>query len=588
MMAAGITQTQTSGPQATMKNGEISGIFDRMADLIEIQGGDRFRVNSYRRSARAVKDLTEDITAVAADNRLTALAGVGKSTAAKIAEFLSTGRIAAFDELLAKIPAGLPDLLEIPGLGPKKVALIWNELNVESIDDLKRVIASGELATLPGLGDKSVKQIQQGIEFRERSGGRTELGVALPVAERLADEVGKMKTVKRVALAGSLRRGRETIGDVDILAVSADGKSVVEAFTNLPEVKRVLASGATKGSVLVELSGGKELQVDLRVVPAESFGAAWQYFTGSKEHNVRLREIAVKKKLKLNEWGLFDGDKPVAGKTESSIYTKLGVPAVPPELREDRGEIELNQPPKLIEQADIRGDLHMHTTASDGKCGIDEMAEAAKARGYAFIAITDHTKSSAIANGLSIERMEQQILSVREADKRIDGIAILVGCECDILADGRLDYPDDLLAELDVVVASVHAAQNQPRAKVTARVIKALSSPHVDILGHPTGRLLNRREPMDLDLSAILVAAVATDTALEINASWKRLDLKDLHIRQALDAGATLSINTDAHHTDQLDQMGFGIMTARRGWTPPDRVINTWTLNKLRKWLRSR
>ncbi len=571
-----------------MKNGEVSSILDRMADLIEIQGGDRFRVNAHRRAARTVKDLTEDIAVVAAENRLTAIPGVGKSTAAKIAEYLETGRMEAHETLLAEMPAGLPELLEIPGLGPKKVALAWKQLDVGSVDDLKGAIDSGALEKLPGLGAKSVEQIRQGIAFRERSRGRTPLGVAYSIAERLADAVGNMKSVKRVAIAGSLRRGCETTGDVDLLAVSTKGEAVVEAFTQLPEVERVLVAGATKGSVVVDNPEGGGLQIDLRVVPAESFGAALQYFTGSKEHNIRLREIAVKRKLKLNEWGLYDGDEQVAGKTEAGIYTELGAKCVPPELREDRGEIGLDALPKLIEPSDIRGDLHVHTVASDGKSTILEMAEAAKACGYQYLGVTEHTKSSAIANGLSIEQMEQHIRDVRAVDKQIKGIAVLIGTECDILSDGRLDYPDELLAELDFVVASIHAAQGQERSKITKRTIAAMENEHVHILGHPTGRLLNRREPMDIDMDEVIKAAIETSTALEINASWKRLDLKDLHIRQALDAGATLSINTDAHHTEQLGQMAYGITTARRGWAPPGPVINTWTLAKLKEWLKAK
>ena len=567
------------------QNKDIAALFDRMADLIEIQGGDRFRVNSYRRAGRTVKDLVEDVAVVAAEDRLGALPGIGKATAARIREFLDTGRIAAHDELLADVPKGLPALLEIPGLGPKKVSLAWKKLQVASIEDLKRAIESGALADLPGLGAKSVEQIRQGIDFLERSAGRIPYGAALPIAEALVAAVRAMKGVKRVSLAGSIRRGCETVGDIDILAECGEGKPVVEAFTRLAGVTQVLAAGATKGSVLVDAGSDGALQVDLRVVPGESFGAALQYFTGSKEHNVRLREIAVKKNLTLNEYRLSDGEQSVAGETEESIYRKLDVTFVPPELREDRGEIGLEEAPSLIELGDIRADLHMHTTASDGKCSILEMAEAARARGYECMAITDHTRSSAVANGLSIERMEQQIRDVREANKQIDGITILVGCECDILADGRLDYPDDLLAELDVVIASVHSALGQERTKITRRVLAAIESEHVDILGHPTGRLLNRREPMDLNMEAVIKTAVETKTALEINASWKRLDLKDLHVRQALDAGATLSINTDSHHTDQLDQMRYGIITARRGWATADRVINTWSLAKLTEWL---
>jgi DNA polymerase (family 10) len=579
-------------------NKELSRLFGDIADLMEIQGGDRFRINSYRRVSRIIKELSEDISAIAEEGGLTDIEGVGKGTAKRIEEYLKEGKIGIHQELLKKVPAGLPGLLEIQGMGPKKVAAAWKELGVGDIEDLKRVIASGELAELPGMGAQSVKKIAEGIAFLETSGDRVPMGPAMVVAESLLETLKSVKGVKRVEFAGSLRRGRETVGDVDLLCEAEDGKAVIEAFTSDDRAQRVLAAGSTKGSITVDLSDfgivGRrskgELQVDCRVVSVESFGAALQYFSGSKEHNVRLREIAVKKGLKLNEYGLFKGDKQVAGKTEESIYEKLGVSFVPPEMREDRGEFagkaakEAGQ--KLVDLSDIRGDLHMHTVASDGACTIEEMAAAAKARGYAYMAITDHSKSSVIANGLSIERMGEQIEAVRAANKRIKGIEILVGCECDILAEGKLDYPDELLAECDIVVASVHSALGGEKKTVTKRTIRAIESEHVDIIGHPTGRLIGRRDAMDLDMQQVVDAAAANGTCLEINASWQRLDLKDTHARQALDAGVMISINTDAHHTDQLRQMAFGVKTARRAWLPKASVLNTMTVAGLKKWLK--
>jgi DNA polymerase (family 10) len=569
-------------------NKELSAIFDEIADLMEIQGGDRFRINSYRRVARSLKDLTGDVAQLCRQGKLTEIPGVGKGTAERIRQYVETGKIAVHEQLLAEIPEGLPALLDIPGLGPKKVALAWKELGVENTEDLKAVVKSGQLAALPGLGEQSVKKIAAGLAFMEKSRGRTALGLARPIAADLAACISKLKGVKRVEIAGSLRRGAETIGDVDLLCVSDKGLQTVKAFTELKGVRSVSASGATKGSVTVELPDGKELQVDLRVVPAESFGAALQYFTGSKEHNVRLREIAVKKKWKLNEYGLFDGKKRIAGRTEKSIYAKLKVPYVPPEVREDRGELDpaaAERLASLIEVDDIRGDLHMHSTASDGRNTIEELAAAARGLGWEYIAIVDHSKSSAIANGLSAERMKRHIDDIRAADGRVEGMRILVGTEVDILADGTLDYADKLLAECDLVIASIHSGLSQDRRKVTARTLAAMENPYVTMIGHPSGRLLGRREPMDLDWEAVIAKAAETRTILELNASWQRLDVKDVHARQAVDAGVMLCINTDAHDCGQLGQMDYGVLTARRGWVGRDDVLNTRPTSELVKLL---
>lgn len=571
-----------------MKSRELYAIFEQMADLMEIQGEQSFRVNSYRRAARTMKELTADIDELAKSGGIVDLPGIGKGMAGKIEEYLASGKIAAHQELLQAVPPGLPALLEVPGLGPKKVALAWKELDVVDVTTLKAAIDSGKLAKLKGLGEKSVQQISEGLSFSEKSTGRTPLGLAMPLAEELVTAMRAIKGVRRAEYCGSLRRGAETIGDVDILCESDDGAAVVKAFTSLPQAKKVLASGTTKGSILVERRDGVEVQADCRVVPKASFGAALQYFTGSKEHNVRLREMAVKRKWKLNEWGLFDGDKPLAGEDEADIYKKLGLPCVPPEQREDRGEFEPNATEALITLDDIRGDLHMHTDASDGTCDARTMATAAQERGYEYIAVTDHSKSSAIANGLSIDRMWKQIERIRELNKSLKAITVLVGCECDILSDGKLDYPDQVLAACDFVVASVHSALRQDRKKVTSRVLKAMENPFVTLLGHPTGRLINKREAMDLDMNAVIAKAVETGTALELNAAWQRLDLCDLHVRQARDAGVMLCIDTDSHSTAQLDQMRFGILTARRGWLRKQDVLNTRPLPDLRKWIQKK
>lgn len=567
-----------------MRNKDVSALFDDIADLLEITGEQSFRVNSYRRAARSIKNLARDIDDVHKAGGLGELDGIGKSMAAKIDEFLTTGKLAMHVELLAAVPSGLPALLSISGMGPKKAALAWKQLNVTCIDDLKRVIASGELAKLKGLGAKSVEQISKGLELLERSGGRTPLGIAWPLADELASAMRDVSGVRRVEIAGSLRRGCETIGDLDLLCDADDGDRVVKTFTTLPQSRRVLASGQTKGSILVDRRDGGEIQVDCRVVPAESFGAALQYFTGSKEHNVRLRELASKRGWKLNEWGLFEGEKRLAGDDEAGIYEKLGVLYVPPEQREDRGEFDLKEVEAVVTLQDIRGDLHCHTTASDGTADAETMARAACDRGYEYIAITDHSKSSAVANGLSIDRMWRQIEMVKNLNKKLDKISVLVGCECDILADGSLDYPDNVLAACDFVVASIHSSMKQPRDRVTRRLLDAMANPNVHLLGHPTTRLIGRRDPMDIDMQAIVTKAAETGTALELNASWQRLDLCDIHLRMAVEAGVRICINTDAHSIAQFDQMRFGIATARRGWVQAEDVINTLPLPSLRKW----
>lgn len=569
-----------------MINAELVRALERIADLMEIDGADTFRINSYRRAARTIKDLSQDIAVVAAEGRLTDLPGIGKGTADRIRQFLETGRIDVLDELEAKFPSGLPRLLEIHGMGPKKVALTYSKLGVKDLSDLKRVIESGELASLPGLGEASVKKIAEGIRFLESSGGRTPLGRALPIAEAFAERLRKLPAVRQVELAGSLRRGAETIGDIDILCDADDGETVIRQFVEFDGVKRVLASGATKGSITVGLGKEREVQIDLRVVESESFGAALQYFTGSKEHNVRLRERAVAKKWRLNEYGLFDGEKRIAGKNEADIYRMFGLPFIPPELREDRGELDLKKTPELVTLDDIRGDLHMHTLASDGKCSIEEMAAAAKTLGYDYIAICDHSRSSVIANGLSVERMKKHIRAIRAAAENATGIAVLVGCECDILPDGSMDYPDEILSECDWVVASIHSAMGSggtDKLSPTERTIAAMENRYVSAIGHPTGRLINKRAPMELDMAAVVKVAVRTHTILEINANWMRLDLKDLHVRLALEAGASVVINTDAHHTDQLPQMRYGVTTARRGGATRKDVINGLALSSLRK-----
>lgn len=574
-----------------MTNAEVARVFHQVADLMEIKGDDSFRVSSYRRVARSIDELAEEIEAVAARGGLGKLGGVGKSSVEKIQTLLDTGSLPLLEELKQEVPETLLDLLNIPNLGPKKVALLWQQRGIESLKDLKRSIEMGSLDGLKGFGDKSIQKIAEGIAFLERSAGRIRIGDAWPIAERLREAVSHLDGVKRVEHAGSLRRGKETVGDLDLLCVADNGPDVIEHFVEWPGVTQILAQGDTKGSVLVKVRDHVEIQVDLRVVPAESFGAAWQYFTGSKEHNVRLRERATKRGWTLNEYSLseIDGGKVIASKTEAEIYQALELPEYPPELREDRGEFELKKVPKdLLTIEHIRGELHMHTTASDGKATIEEMAAAAKARGYEYICITDHSKSSAIANGLDPARLRKHIKAVRAANDRVDGIEIMVGSEVDVHADGTLDYDDDLLAELDFVVASLHFGMTRDIEQNTERTLAAIRSPYVNLIAHPTGRLINRREAMPLDIERIAKAAAENGTALEINANHYRLDLKDTHARLARDLGATLAINCDAHNPGNFELMRYGILTARRGGILKGDVLNTRSVDDVRAFVQKK
>ena len=580
-----------------MENAVLSAIFEQMADIMEILGEDRFRINSNRKVARVIEDMPTDVEDLLAGGQLAKVPGIGKSSLAKIEEFIKTGAITAHQELLRKIPPELLELLNIPGVGPKGVKAVYEQLKVTSIAELKAVIENGSLAGLPGFGDKKAAAIARGIAFLEKSTGRIRLDLALEashlVLRFLRDVAGTVKT----QTAGSLRRCAETIGDVDILVAVKKGKSsggeggqIIQAFTSAGFVQEVLASGPTKGSAIIQ-SPSAAVQVDVRVVPQESFGAAAQYFTGSKEHNVRLREIAVKKKLKLNEYGLFEGDKIIAGPVEEEIYQKLGLDYVRPLLREDRGEVEAAKNhclPELIDAEDIVGDFHMHTNASDGNCDISELAEAAKAWGYEYICITDHSRSSAIANGLSAKRLAQEIKEIRKINDKIKGITILAGGEVDILANGSLDFEKELLAELDFVIASIHSGLAGPRQKVTMRTLKAMDNPYVNCIGHPTGRLIGQREAMDLDIAAVINHAAQTHTALEVNANPWRLDLKDIHCRMAIEAGVKLAIGTDAHSTNGLGLMGYGVATAGRGWATKSDVLNTFSLSKLKSWIKTK
>ena len=573
-----------------MKNAVLSRLFDEMADIMEILGDDRFRINTYRKVARIISDMPTDVETLLATGQLAKIPGIGKSSLAKIEEFVKIGAITAHKELLKKIPPTLLELLTIPSVGPKGVKLVYEELNVTTIDKLKSAIQNGSVASLPGFGEKKAAAIIKGIEFLEKSTGRIRLDQALDAAGMVSAFIQEQSGIERIQPAGSLRRRAETIGDVDILVAAKKGKKIIEAFTNAGFVQEVLASGPTKGSAIIQTET-VPVHVDVRVVPRESFGAAAQYFTGSKQHNVRLREIAVKLKWKLNEYGLFKADKMIVGSVEEEIYQKLGLDYIDPFLREDRGEIEAakgHSLPELIKSEDIRGDFHVHTNASDGNCSISEIAQAAKNAGYKFICITDHSKSSAIANGLSAKRLAQQIKQIHKLNEKLKGIIILAGTEVDILADSSMDFDDKLLADLDFVIAAIHSGLGSSREKVTTRTLKAMDNPYVNCIAHPTGRLIGQREPMDIDVDAVVKHAIQTHTALEVNANPYRLDLKDTHCRMAIEAGVKLAIGTDAHSVGGLGLMGFGVATAARGWVTKADVLNTLSPAKITSWAKSK
>jgi DNA polymerase (family X) len=567
------------------RNTEIADIFDRIADSLDILEENPFKIRAYRNASRNLRELAEDVKDITEREELSKIPGIGKDLAEKIREYIANGKIKYYEELNKKVPRELVDLLAIRGLGPKMLSKLFKELSVKALADLEREIYSEEILKLHGMGKKKIEDIKRGIQTFKESKKRVNLGVALPIAEEIVNGVDKIPGAEKTIFAGSLRRMRETIGDIDILTQSDDGKRVIESFTKMPFVKNILASGDTKGSVISR----NGIQVDLRVVGLESYGAALQYFTGSQAHNVKVRTIAVKKGFKINEYGLFHGNKKIAGETEAHVYEKLGLPLIPPEMREDRGEVEAalgGKLPTLLEVHDIKGDLHVHSNWSDGKGSIEEMALMAKRSGYEYIAITDHSLSARIANGLSIERLYEKKEELESVCKKVKGIRILMGSEVDILGDGSLDYPDTVLRDLDVVIAAVHSGFKMERAKMTKRITNALKNPFVHVLAHPTGRLIGERDPYDVDLDEVFKTAKQFGKAIEVNSHYLRLDLKDINIRKAIDMGIKLVISTDSHNTDQLTLMRLGVATARRGWAVKRDIINTMGFKELSNFLK--
>jgi DNA polymerase (family 10) len=573
-----------------LTNKEFADLFETIARMLEIKGESVHRVLAYRRAAETIAELPRDLYAIHAEGTLTDLPNIGKTLAEKIDEIATTGQLEFYERLSAEIPAGVVDMLNIPGLGPKKAALFWKELDVTSVEQLKAAAESDQLAGLPGMGAKSQAKVLEGIESLARRTDRISIGTAYPIAERILGVLRDLDSVLQAETAGSLRRWRATVGDIDLLVASYDPAPIMETFVNLPEVARVLGHGPTKSSI--ETHGGQ--QVDLRVLPPERYGTLLAYFTGSKAHNVKMRELALKQGLSLNEHAFtpVNGGAEILCETEEQVFEVLGLPWIPPELREDTGEIDAGQAnalPDLITLDDVRGDLQMHTTWSDGQASIMQMAEAALARGLDYILITDHSQSLGVAGGLTPERLAEQRAEIDEVNAALEGrFTVLHGTEVEIRGNGALDFPDEVLATLDIVLASLHIGLRQPRQQVTDRVLAAIRNPHVSIIGHPRGRLIPDREPADLDMDAIFQAALENDVALEINANPRRLDLDGTHARRAIEMGIKLTISTDAHSPEELALLHYGVATARRGWVTADSVANTWPLEDILAWVRGR
>jgi len=555
-----------------VRNLEISFVFNQIADLLEIQGANPFRVRAYRRAALNIEGLADNIETLSLQGTLRNVPGIGEDLANKIDEYLRTGKIAFHEDLKKEVPPGLAKLVEIPSVGPKTAKEIYDRFRIETIEDLEALCKTDKLLGVPGFKKKTIDNMLRGIDLYRKRKGSYLLGRTVPIAKQLCKYLEGF--ADRVAYAGSLRRMKEIVHDVDILAASKDPARTMQAFLAMPFVESVLAQGGTKASVRVQ----DDLQVDLRVIDHQSWGAAMHYFTGSKAHNIRMRERAIKQGFKLNEYGLFDAnDKSVAGAEEEEIFARLGLPYIAPVLREDWGEIEAaaqGKLPNIIELEDIRGDLHMHTTWSDGKYSSEEMIEAARKRGYRYIALTDHSKSLGVAGGLSDEDLLKHTEECRALDSKYSDIRVLAGTEVDIRQDGSLDYSDELLAKLDFVVASVHSGFKQDRATLTSRVVRAMQNPYVRVIGHPTGRLLGDRDPYELDMDQVMKEAARTRTCLEVNSNFHRLDLNDLHCRKARDLGVHVIISTDSHNYDDLLNLPYGVATAQRGWIEKDRVLN--------------
>ncbi len=566
-------------------NADIAAVFDEIADLLEIQGENPFRIRAYRNAAREMQSLgvpAADMVSKGED--LTELPGIGDDLAAKIREIVETGKCKALEKLRAKFPPTITTLLRLPGLGPKRVKMLYDELKIESVAALKEAARAGLIRELPGFGEKTEATILEALAQHAEEATRFKLAIAAQYAEPLVAWLKQSRNVKQVVIAGSYRRFRETVSDLDILATITGKSDVMERFVRYDEVREVMAHGETRATVRLKCG----LQVDLRVVLQESFGAALQYFTGSKAHNIEIRRLGQQKKLKINEYGVFRGTRAIAGKTEESVYAAVGLPWIAPELRENRGEIEAARKgklPRLVEPGDLRGDLHAHTKATDGHHTLKEMAETARARGFEYLAITEHSRRLTVAHGLDVHELRKQMEEIDRLNAKLSGITLLKGIEVDILEDGSLDLPDEVLGECDLVVGAVHSKFHLSRAKQTARILKAMDHPSFTILAHPSGRLIGSREAYDVDMLRIIRAARTRGCFLELNAHPERLDLLDIHCQMARDEGVLVAISSDAHSTQDFGNLVYGVGQARRGWLEKKDVLNTRSLKLLRPLL---
>ena len=567
-------------------NADIATTFEEIADLLEIQGANPFRIRAYRNAARILGELSEDVASLLDKGEdLTRLPGIGDDLAAKIREFVSSGHCSLLDRLHRELPAAITDLLKIPGIGPKRVKALYHDLAVQTVEQLYRAARDGRIRLLPGFGEKTELNILRAVEAHANQTHRFKLAVAAQYAEAIRNFLEAIPGVSEVTVAGSYRRMRETVGDLDILVAAAPSSPVMQRFIHYDEVVETLSAGVTRASVVLRCG----MQVDMRVVDTASFGAALHYFTGSKSHNIAVRRIAQQKGLKINEYGVYKGEKRIAGVSEESVYAAVGLTYIPPELRENRGEIELAQTgrlPRLVEQSDLRGDLHAHTKATDGHNTLREMALAAKSEGFEYLAITEHSRRLTVAHGLDPLRLARQCTEIDKLNATLDGITLLKGIEVDILEDGRLDLPDNVLARLDLVVGAVHSKFDLSRAKQIERILRAMDSPYFTLLAYPTGRLIERRAPYDVDMSRIIREAKNRGCFLELNANPERLDLLDTYCQMAKEEGVLISINSDAHSTYDFANLRFGIGQARRGWLEKKDVLNTRSLEELRKLIK--